>query len=223
MGEYPILDTIGHSDRNQELVRRWNQVEREILAFDDGIEGGVDKAIKFLVISLRALDFNTSYSCAGHETHPVNFHSGPCIIVEAGNDNRTIMMRARMDKLDKKCRELRDHYNSLSDNDPELSNAEKASTEAVMALLEIKMPYMEKVVKDLDRLVAYLDEFYQNRTVPFRSRIILSLQGEVGKLECQGTAFRATSADPARDLKLFQEEMKAFAQFLMNKFYSATP
>jgi hypothetical protein len=71
----------------------------------------------------------------------------------------------------------------------------------------------------IKKIVPYLDEFYQERHVPFERRIIIDIRG---RLTIQGGILQAAEdhETQARNLREYQREMEAFKEFLKQKIFS---
>jgi hypothetical protein len=79
---------------------------------------------------------------------------------------------------------------------------------------------MERIgAVEYKKLIPYLEEFYQGRSVSYVRRLIID-QG--GRFTCQGLILQSTEKKKTRGLLLkeYQEEMRAFTEFLKQKFFS---
>jgi hypothetical protein len=100
---------------------------------------------------------------------------------------------------------------------------EKASSEEESDKIfqELQMVNLEEGKKVLD----LLEEFYQDRKVPYYQRIIVVLFGScLSRLESQGTGMQKIQPEDIKKQRLveFQEEMKKFSEFLKEKFFAKT-
>lgn len=80
-----------------------------------------------------------------------------------------------------------------------------------------------KNLKERQKLLILLDEFYKGREVPFDQRLIISSRAlGWGRLENQGADIQEVESKEKREsnLKEYQEEMGAFTEFLKKIFFA---
>lgn len=87
---------------------------------------------------------------------------------------------------------------------------------------ELRKEITQENLKERQKLITLLDEFYKGREAPFSKRLIISsLALGWSRLENQGADIQEIELKGKREsnLKEYQEEMRAFTEFLKNKFF----
>ena len=69
------------------------------------------------------------------------------------------------------------------------------------------------------KLIPYLEEFYRVRSAAYTHRLLIDYRG---RLSCQGALLQPAEEVKTRALRLkeYQQEMRAFTEFLKQKFFS---
>lgn len=106
--------------------------------------------------------------------------------------------------------ELREVYGQIGD---------PADRRAKHILFEAKrLSYVER-----DKVWQYLEEFYEDRRLPFRYRLIIEAHPFFNKLYFQGVvdAPFLESARQTNDLRVYQDEMARFTEYLKLRYFSS--
>jgi hypothetical protein len=182
----------------------WKQKLLEMEHVQDHLGTGLDEKIMETVAVLQLLGLHTRQSCEGHIDHGI---AAPWVAIES---------------RDPKLEVLRGFYSKLSKKADELEDLEDTDIKA-----EVVYDGMHKINKHIDRiealeyqkLIPYLEEFYQGRTVSWEQRLILDSHGT---LICQGAILQPAETQEMQTLRLqaYQEETFAFTQFLKRKFFA---
>lgn len=186
------------------LEQKWDSQASEVDKIVDGLGKGIDQGIKESVIALNVLDINTTQSCEGH----LDWATGaPYIDVGA-----------------KDLGALRETANEARERAEQAYNAH-ASREEEGKLWhefhEARKAADKENLKEARKVLDLLNEFYTDRTVPSDQRLIINGSGRFTRLESQGAMFQETAEPEVKAAKLpqYQEEMRAFTEFLKGKFF----
>jgi hypothetical protein len=177
----------------------------ELSQMTDGLGKGIDKGIIDTVIGLNVLGITTRQSCEGH----VDWGTGaPWVDVEATGP--------KVEELEQKAREAWEVAENAERQHATEDELQKVFGEAHRARREERVEHL-KVAK---KMLTYLDEFYTNRQVPANQRLVLTYHAS--RLESQGAAFQDLAEPDVKQQKLlkYQAEMKAFTEFLKEKYYA---
>jgi len=176
---------------SSKFTQLWRQKIEETTKIQDRLGMKIDAEIIETVAVLQLLGFNTTGSCAGHTDRVT---SGPYVTFESPE---AIKLNSKARELGKKPNEVNHEYNRLR-NDA-----------AILSALE------------LQKLLAYLDDFYRNRQTPYRNRLIVrSFPMTYNCLKCQGAELAHVLEDAEREALLQENraEMHAFTEYL-ESFY----
>ncbi len=96
---------------------------------------------------------------------------------------------------------------------------ERADPETEQRMLEAQ----KEVLAEQAKLLDFLSEFYENRQVPIRSRLILNFFGNSARLINQGEGVQGclTAEEQLQHLNDFRQEMADFTDFLKDRFFRA--
>jgi hypothetical protein len=208
MPEQPLIDNT------QELATRtkqvaWEQKSQEVDLIQDRLGKGVDEGIKETVVAFQVLGINTIQSCEGH----MEWGEGtPWVDVEAPD-----------------TRELRQQMHQAFDTAENANGQEHITYEELDKLFdhahELRREIKRRNVQEAAKVMGYLAEFYNNRDVPLDRRLILNTSALSGstRIESQGGVFQETASAEIKQQKLaeYQEEMRAFTEFLKEKHFSS--
>ena len=179
----------------------WEQKLREMDVLRDTVGTGIDPGIRETVAVLQLLGVHTRQSCEGHMDHGI---AAPWVDLESA-DPRVLVFRRVYAALGKKA-----------------DTREDAGREPV-AIYE-KMHAVSNAINQIEavaykKLMPYLEEFYHGRTVSCEQRLLIDHRG---RLTCQGALLQPAEAKEAQAVRLhvYQQEMRAFTEFLKRKFFS---
>jgi hypothetical protein len=184
---------INPSPEGLEKQRRWDKLAAEIEAIVDGLGKPVDPGVKETLIALKASEINSTQSCEGHLYRGI---AAPWVDIA---DQEAVEMSKNVDW----SKELTDER-------------EIEERKTIRSVIERKN--LELCRKAIEQLT----DFYQARSIPFDRR--LTLQGRAlgsARLESQGATIQKIADEETRKRKLaeYQEEMKAFTEFLKGKYF----
>lgn len=172
---------------------RWNTAAARIEKTIDKLGLHIDAGIKEAVIALSVCDIETTASCEGHLEHGI---AAPWIDIRA-----------------KEMTELSEKIKAAESK----KEAEKISGDNAENIERAKEKHMELMKKTM----GLLEDFYKDRHVPFDARLFLDSRPAGARLQSQGTFLQKTEAEATKKAKLleYQKEMRAFTEFLKNKFF----
>lgn len=180
---------------------RWQELAQQVDRIIDKLGLPIDNGIKESIIALHALGFHTTGSCEGHEDHVIG---APYIDIES----------KEQELIDKRLAELK----KKAEGQPK-EIMEQLKQESRTLTQELERGNLEERMK----LIPYLDEFYRGRNTPYDVRITIeSLARGWSRLQNQGTALQKIRSGEEKKAKLreYQEEMRAFTDFLKNKYFT---
>jgi len=188
------MQTLSKSQAWDDLCKHFDHVV-------DGIGAHIDSGIIEAVVGLNALGVHTEASCEGHLDHG---DAHPWIRIGAPDT----------DALEDELREARQKVLNVSESEREQAFATYNELEARLKPLHMQ---------EWDKMIDLLDSFYEQHAAPCDSRLIVSDILGSGQffLQSQG-AIRQDTRDTklkAAKLKVYQQEMQAFASFLKSLFF----
>ena len=179
----------------------WEQKLLELEHVQDGIGKGLDQNIIETVAVLQLLDVHTRASCEGHMHHGV---AAPWVDIESS---------------DPRLAECRGIYSELAATADACEDAGQVA-DAVYAEMHVIREEIDRIAAvEYKKLIPYLEEFYHGRSAAYTHRIMIDYRG---RLSCQGALLQPAEEVKTRALRLkeYQQEMRAFSEFLKQKFFS---
>lgn len=178
----------------QEKEGRWQEALHTVDQLKDRLGLGVDEGIKETVAAFHVFEIHTTASHEGKlDRYPI-----PYIDVESPDTER----------LEKRLKDL-----------GSASEVEAAEVESVQE--EIR----RKNLEERKKIIPLLEEFYTERKVPYDIRLnIRDLARGWSRIQSQGAAFQEIEQDEEvkkQKLQQFQEEMRAFTEFLKDKYFAS--
>lgn len=179
-----------YAEKRDSWQRMLDRVEHMV----DGLGKRVDPKIKEMVAILNCMEFTTDGSCEGH-LH--NQSKAPWIHFE--------FIPAQ---LKQEIRQTRLN----------LAKGEKTSPRLEALLKEAKL----KLLGGQARIVNLLDEFYSGRLGSAETRLGITFYPDSARLKSQGADLQDLYLPEmqAKKLSAYQEEMRAFTEFLKTNFFS---
>lgn len=179
-----------YSDNPRE--QKWQDALKGVDQLADKLGLGVDEGIKETVAAFHVFDINTT---ASHEGK-IDLYPIPYIDVQSPD----------IGDLAKKLARLEDN--------------EESELEAVLIHKEI----LTSNLNERKKIIHLLEEFYAERKVPYEVRLgIDSMARGWSRIQSQGAEFQEIENDEnvrKQRLEQFQEEMRAFTDFLKNKYFN---
>jgi len=178
----------------QEKEQKWQEKLKGVEQLADKLGLGVDGGIKETVAAFHVFEINTTSSHEGKiDRNPV-----PYIDVES----------ADVEELDRKLDEV------------ETNNQTDASEEQ-----SIRDKIFKRNLEERKKVITLLEEFYTERKVPYEVRLnIHPMARGWSRIQSQGADFQEVEQDQEKvkeRLQQFQGEMRAFTEFLKNKYFGA--
>jgi hypothetical protein len=177
------------SGTRQEREKIWRDKALAVEQITDKLGLEIDKGIKDTVIALQVLGINTTSSHEGK----IDIYPIPYIDIESTG----------IESIKEKLKLLR------------------PDQEAESEVLEDEI--MRRNLEERKKIIPYLEEFYRGRDVSYEARLgIQSLARGWSRIQSQGADFQKVETDEKlkeERLKEFQQEMKAFTEFLKGKFF----
>ncbi len=206
-----------------EKKQRWLEMEKEVSSWGDALGMSIDPGIKNAVIALNLLSLKTSASCEGHIDRGLAYPW-----VDFNTENKQIQeLNKKVEiinqSMDEKESEIRNKY-------PHLSHGEalrQEESEVLNAIYKERRELNQKIeVTSRSQLISLkqlLDNFYRRRpSAPDRMIIIHELNPTFLRMYSIGGDWQIVrnNAERTKKLREYQEEMKQFADYLRNYFFS---
>lgn len=201
--------------------QQWQNMEKEVASWVDGLGLGIDPGIKNTVIVLNLLGFKTSASCEGHMdralAYPwVDFETENQEVVALNNQQQDIVKR-----IEEKQSEIQKKYPDLSWGEA-LRKEESEELNAIYPELHAINDKIEKLSKvQLVPLKNLLADFYKNRSIDPDKMITIQERAFL-RMYSLGGDWQIVRDDNERlkKLKEYQQEMKLLTDFLTDHFLS---
>jgi hypothetical protein len=189
--------------RWQDILNQIDLINKEYEDEHDPNILGMDPKIKETVAALMALGFVTRTSCEGH--------------VDKGSPYPYVKISSHLERDEFKDQRYKELWNKATDNDLSQQDERVEHEERTKAIEEtVKQASLE--------LQSLLEEFYKSLGVATAAR--LRVNGNwLEPDDVEGTnddmRMKYTPEEIEEKLKIYQEEMKRFTQFLKDKFYNS--
>jgi hypothetical protein len=183
----------------EQKQQRWQQVTAWCGQLDP--RNPVDPGIKETVIALNVLDIPTIMSCEGHLHGPF----APWVNIAASDFYEK---RKRIKQVQ-----------SWLEQQPETEETRRI----VEYMEQQKSIAIQEHLPIRKRLYDYLARFYQEHSVPYERRLVLSGGEGITGLGCQGDVLMEILPVEERQQRLqaYQDEMRAFTAFLKQLYFSS--
>lgn len=220
---FMIFSVFNIAECNEVLTKQqqWDKLAEEVDSWGDGLGYSIDQGIKDTVIVLNVLGFTTRQSCEGHLDHG---DVSPWIDFTL-NQPEVLALQNQVSEFARV--ELKEQFQALKIKHPHLSIDERLQTQEG-EYLKIKYEkfscllsfYQQEAKKELAPLLELLDEFYQIHDSSEDEKLSLLIEGVI-RLRSNGWKLQADRSENEREakLKLYLEEMKAFTNFLKERFF----
>ncbi len=195
---------IANIEKNEKL-QRWEEARQEIDQIADKLGKGIDANIKETIAVFHVLNINTKGSCEGHVNRGT---FAPYVDIESQDIDD---LENQLDEIGKALEKAK----AAVDFQVTLENAKEKAN-------QIYKEIERKNLAERKKVMAYLEEFYENRHVPYHQRLILEgLARGWTRLESQGVDLQKIESDEIKQQRLieYQNEMKAFTEFLKEKYF----
>lgn len=207
------------------MDQHWDDLVKQFCSISDRLGMPIDDEIFDTVVALNALGITTTMSCAGHITRDEGDIRYPWVDFSASNPTIEDLkkqqegLRQKADKLQRKLMRLRKKH-AASARTQVLAKKSQAAWHAYHSLgrrlRKLQVPMRRKVID-------YLVQFYDRRSVPFDRRLTLRVLASDTRLESQGAAdFYLGEPREVQLQKLaeYRDEMRAFTDFLKTIYCS---
>jgi len=200
----------------------WQDMEKEVGSWVDGLGMPIDPGIKDTVIALNLLGFKTRASCEGHIDRGLSY---PWIDFETKNQE-IVNLETKRDEINNQIAERREEIQKKYPDLPigeALHREEFADVKALyqeMHMLGDQIAHLSK--SQLMPLKNLLEQFYKSRTTdPDKMITIHALNPTFLRMYSLGGDWQVTRNDNERALKLkeYQQEMNEFTDFLKNQYF----
>lgn len=186
---------------------KWQEISQRVTRMVDALGQPIDAGIRDTVIVLNFLGINTLASCEGHLDHGTG---APW--VDIGSSDARPLAKIAMRKL----------------QEVDMARQQGIPPEERQALMQeaeqAKLAVKHLHLTERQKMMQYLDQFYARRLVSYDRRLIINPAEWTGvsRLESQGSDLQCI-ADPdekARKLAEYQDEMRAFTEFLKERYFA---
>ncbi len=177
------------TQEKSEKEKHWQKIIAKVETITDKLGKPIDEGIKESIIALTVFDINTDQSCEGHLDHGL---PSPWISFDAKEN----------EELWKKLKEVTKKEDKEED-------------------AQIRMVIHKNEIAERKKLMPFLDEFYMDRHVPYDRGLIIT-SARRNTLESQGAGILEVESDKSKKrikMQEYQEEMKAFTDFLKRKYF----
>lgn len=218
LGSYDIA-VSSYSDYDAKK-QRWDDMAREVDSWTDGLGMGIDEKIKDTVIVLNLLGFKTRQSCEGHLSWG---HSYPWISLELDDTeyeslkNQWIAVAEKVDEAEK----------AAVARHPELEVAEAL-------LLEEEKAKLIKLWKARNDACNKAEQYRKMKLAPLQELLMIFYRDGanpdtmitheyIDNIASIGGYWQDIRDDATKAVKLkeYQDEMRRFTDFLIEKYYAA--
>lgn len=205
-------ESIPDSIKSPEAVKKqeaWNAVAERIEQTTDGLGKKIEDGIKETVIAFNILGLPTTGSCEGHLQRAIG---SPWIDIEP-------MATSEMETLQKEMGDVYDQIEIL-----EKENLDAVELDEMYEKFHALRKQRERFyLEEMKKAVTLLGEFYKGREVEYDRILIAITWGYRARIQAQGTDLQAIASpeDKERNLVRYQEEMRAFTEFLKNKYFES--
>ncbi len=228
---------MSKSDKN----KIWAKEKASVDKITDRLGLKIDDGIKDCVIALRLLGLNTTASHEGKiDRYPIPYIdlASPNIgkFMEKRDEIICRLQTPEEKETEKEIDHLYHKLNELDSNDEfQVEKIKKSIKELTSKYKDFKFPASAEI-EEIDKKIIsenfetekkielLLEEFYKNRVSPKEARLQINVSylGEI-RLKSSGAEIQENETDgetKLNRLKLFQNEMADFTNFLKNKFIS---
>lgn len=207
------------------MDQHWDDLVKHFCSVSDRLGMPIDDEIFDTVVALNALGITTTMSCAGHITRDEGDIRYPWVDFSA-TDTEIEDLKKEQQELHKKAEKIQHKLTRQRNKNADSEHIQplmKKSREAWHEyhslghkLRKLQVPIRRKVVE-------YLVQFYEHRSVPFDRRLTLRVLSFSTRMESQGAAdFYLTEPREVQLQKLaeYREEMRAFTEFMKTIYLS---
>lgn len=212
-----------HADELTKL-QRWDQLAEEVNLWVDGVGGTIDKGIKDTVIVLNLLGLTTRQSCEGHFDWGCPYPWVDFVI----NQPEAEILAMQFDQIFindffESLMELRSKYPGFTDEEIYKTPEGQQLLPLYNQLGILTSQYDDIARVEMKPLLDLIDQFYENRDVEAHQKLVIEFSGiGLTRLESQGWDEQEKRVGSEREkyLKLYQQEMQAFTEFLTEIYFS---
>lgn len=182
---------------------QWEATSRQVSRMTDTLGKPIDAGVFDTVVALNLHGINTTGSCEGHLDHGI---AAPWVDIGASG------VRPMEKQVFLKMREFEQAHETDMPKDQRWSIREAAE--------EAKQEVKSLHYKERQKVVVFLDVFYQARFVPFDTRLTLNPFWIGGcRIESHGADYQEVLPleEQRINLERYQEEMRAFTDFLKSR------
>jgi len=207
------------------MDQHWDDLVKQFCSISDRLGMPIDDEIFDTVIALNALGITTTMSCAGHITRDEGDIRYPWVDF-ATSDTTIEDLKKKQEDLHKKADQLQSKLTRLRKKNADsvrLQSLMKKSQAAWRAYHSLGYKLRKLQVPMRRKMIAYLVQFYDQRSAPFDRRLTLRVISSHTRLESQGTAdFYLCEPREVQLQKLadYRDEMRAFTEFLKTIYFS---
>ncbi len=207
---------------------RWYAMEKKVDSWTDGCGKLLDTGIKKMVIVLNLLGIKTEQSCEGHlnwgRAYPwVSFDTETSELKELKTTYKNLWkaVEEKKEEIAKKYPDLserealRKARKELKKEDKELENLWKEKLEVSVAMDKLR----KFMILPLQKLII---QFYQQHPVDLEVQLNIDykMSFELFSLDGEWQIIR-NDAEKLQKLKAYQQEMDAFADFLVAHYFNS--
>lgn len=193
------------TSENQKKEEGWQQVVTEFSQVTDRLGQPIDHGIFNTVVGLNMFGIHTSQSCEGH--------------LERGIAAPWVEIRPLETPESKQAKADAQQAMKRADSAERMGEPEERVTELYKQARRLQQEAQKPMLEEMRKAIELLKEFYQERNIAYDR--MLTLHGS--RLESQSVPLQEIVSPEVRKQNLdeYQEEMKAFADFLRQKYMSS--
>lgn len=201
--EYPRLSPATTEEEKQ---RNWRTMAEYVDRIGDRLGMKVDTGIKDTVVVLNVFGTRTSQSCEGHIERGI---AAPWVDFAPVETEETKALQLKADE----SLALAEEREQAGADEEELSSLYREHHKLAAEARRVGLEEVRKVM-------GLLSDFYKERQVPYNQQLTIQPRWRGGRLESNGSAIQEILPQEEREMNLnaYREEMKAFTDFLKDKY-----
>lgn len=194
------------SDTLENRLSNWSTMRTYIDTIGDRLGMGIDEGVKDTIVALNLNGIETSQSCEGHLDRAI---AAPWIDISVKQTSELTILHSQADLALNRAEQRELEGADEKELDSLYSEYHRLSKEAGKAQIEL-----------VKKASALLSEFYAERKVTYDQMLVIQLQGRGGRIQPNGTPVQEIrdEAERTENLRLYQQEMAQFTEFLKKKY-----
>jgi len=200
----------------------WDAMCADVDHWTDGLGRPIDKKIKEVVIALNMSGIKTEASCEGHLKHGFPY---PWVDIEV-NPTGSEKMRQKLSEIDAQINQEEKMLEAKFPNTPSREWIAMPEAKKLRGLYkkryDIDKSIVQIKIKSLEPLTKLLNQFYKSRKTSYDKTLAVQ-SSFLTRLQSIGTDTQhiRSEKEKSANLRSYQNEMNAFADFLKEQFMNS--